>query len=166
MSKPATRVAKVSEYGLASMLQSGTAFTHLVNLSMAVNRSMWPSEEASRGPTRSMCMWRICLPAQGCCGMELLAVCRPFSIGTVGRFGTWLPFHCPHPPRHSMEIPSVGSSYASVCHTVDSVEDYSPVLSQWLTACQPLGQWPEDAMCHITQQPPLPGQSSLPGRKT
>ncbi len=38
MPKPATRVAKVSVYGLASMLQNGTAFTHLVNLSMAVNR--------------------------------------------------------------------------------------------------------------------------------
>jgi hypothetical protein len=112
MPKPATRVARVSVYGLASMLQNGPSFTHLVNLSMAVYRYMWPSEEARRGPTRSMCMWRICLPSQGCCGVELLAVCRPFPIGTVGRLGTWLPCLCPYPSRQSMEIPSIGSSYA------------------------------------------------------
>jgi hypothetical protein len=62
------------------------------------------------------------------------------------------------PTPFKMEIPSVDSSNASVGLTVDSLEDYSPV-SHW-------DKWPEDARCHITQQPPLPGQFSLLGRKT
>ncbi len=32
-------------------LHIGKASTHLVDLSMAVNRYTWPSEEAARGPT-------------------------------------------------------------------------------------------------------------------
>jgi hypothetical protein len=54
--KHATQLAmKTSVQVLASMLRSGNASTHLVDLSMAVNRYTRPSEEAGRGPTRSTC---------------------------------------------------------------------------------------------------------------
>jgi hypothetical protein len=47
--KRATQLAmKASVHVLASMLRRGTASTHLVDLSMMVNRYTWPSEEASR----------------------------------------------------------------------------------------------------------------------
>jgi hypothetical protein len=48
---------KTSVYVLASMFRSGRASTHQVDLSMAVNMYMWPSEEAGKGPTRSTCTW-------------------------------------------------------------------------------------------------------------
>jgi hypothetical protein len=62
---------KASVHVLASMLRCGRASTHLVDLSMAVNRYRWLSEEAGEGTTRSTCArenlrakWR---------GVELLA---------------------------------------------------------------------------------------------
>jgi len=49
---------KVSMHMLASMLCRGTASTHLIDLSMMVNRFTWLSEETSRGPTRSTSKWK------------------------------------------------------------------------------------------------------------
>ena len=58
MPKRATQLEmKASAHMLASMFLRGTASNHLVDLSMMVNRYTWPSEEAVRGPTRSMCTW-------------------------------------------------------------------------------------------------------------
>ncbi len=66
MPTSATQLAmKASVHLLASMLRIDTAFIHLVDLSMAVNRYMWPSEESGRGATRSTGMWRLCMPGPG-----------------------------------------------------------------------------------------------------
>jgi hypothetical protein len=46
---------KASTHVLASIFFSGTASNHLDDLSMMVSRYTCPSEEAGRGPTKSMC---------------------------------------------------------------------------------------------------------------
>jgi hypothetical protein len=79
------------------MLRSGRASTRLDDLSMAVNRYTWPSEEAGKGPTRSTytrenlrTKWR---------GVELLAACGPFHACTAGSLGTWLPLFANNLPE-------------------------------------------------------------------
>ncbi len=80
---------KASVHVLASMFRSGRASTHLDDLSVAVNRYSWPSEEAGEGPTRSTCTWEN-LRAKWR-GVELLAACGHFHVRTAGSLGTWLP---------------------------------------------------------------------------
>ncbi len=114
---------------LAYMLRRGTASTHAVDLSMAVNRYTWPSEEAGRGPTRSTCTWenlQSCMQGLGWHGVELLAACRPFHSGTAGSRCTMCAHSC-HVFAHTLtdKMSShhmLGGTYARVGHAEDGVE--------------------------------------------
>jgi hypothetical protein len=104
-----------------SMLRRGTASTHLVDLSIMVNRYMWLSEEAGRGPTRSTCTWENLRAGVGMAWRGAAAACVPSPAGTAGRPSTWLPCPCQYLSTQNVQSPCVWWHYAGVGHAVNGV---------------------------------------------
>jgi hypothetical protein len=122
--KHATQLAmKASVHVLASMLRRRTASTHLVDLSMMVNRYTWPPEEAGRGPTRSTCTWEKC----ACRHRDgLMRSCRllvnfpPLALLAVPAHGCHVPAHTF--PDKTRRHHASGGTYARVSHALNGVE--------------------------------------------
>jgi hypothetical protein len=73
---------------VASMFFTGTASSHLVDLSIIVNRYLKPSAEVGRGPTKSTWMWLNLLAGTG-----IGSVAAGGCLVTLPRWQSWQSLH-------------------------------------------------------------------------
>jgi hypothetical protein len=88
-------------YVLASILRSGMASIHLVDLSVAVSKCKRgpPMKEVEDPPgVQVHARGRICVLRLEWREVELPAACEPFHTDTAGSRGTRPPRLCPHKP--------------------------------------------------------------------
>jgi hypothetical protein len=86
MPKHATQlVMNASMHRLASMLRSGTASTHLIDLSMTVNRSHGSPKKQLEDQPGPRAHGRICVLGLEWRGVELPAACGPSSNGKTSK---------------------------------------------------------------------------------